>query len=281
MHLRLATPDDLSAIGQLRESAGWQVQPWAVLEAMRAPTARFFIAVEGERVVAMGSGIAYGALGVVGNMVVVQDRRRAGLGSSVLTAVLGFLEDRGVTRMELFATAAGKPLYERFGFEALLAGATVEIPADAVDRVPAPAGEAVRAAGPDDLLALVTYDVPRFGGDRSPILASALTDPERVVLVHQRNGGLSGYAVLRGPTRRLGPWLADDPGIAADLLAAAMARRPGEAVTANLPGENAAGRAWMEAIGATVEASDGRMARGPAIPRRLETVYGNAVGALG
>jgi GNAT superfamily N-acetyltransferase len=280
MDLRLATPDDLPVIGRLREGAGWQMQPWAALDAMRAPNARFLLAVEGQRVVAMGSGIAYGALGVVGNMVVVEDRRRAGLGSAVLGAVLDFLEGRGVTRMELFATAAGRPLYERFGFEALLPGSTVEIPAEP-GRIAPPGARAVRMAGSDDLAALVAYDLPRFGGNRSPILAAALADRERAVLLREGHGGLSGYAVLRGPPPRLGPWLADDVDAAAELLAAAVELHPGQTVTANLPGENAGGRAWLDRIGASLTWSDGRMARGPSVPRRLESVYGNAVGALG
>ena len=131
MHLRRATPADLPHVRVLRDAAGWKTQPWAVFEAMRGPHARLFLATDGDHVCGMGSGIAYGRLGVVGNMVVAPTRRREGIGSRLLRAVVAFLEGRGVERMELFATAAGRPLYERHGFTGVEPGALAEIPAHA------------------------------------------------------------------------------------------------------------------------------------------------------
>jgi predicted N-acetyltransferase YhbS len=282
MEIRLATPDDLPRIRALRTSVGWQTHPWAVLDAMREPHARFFIAADPDRPIAIGSGISYGGLGVVGNMVVASDRRREGLGSAVLERVLAFLEERNVERVELFATAEGRPLYERHGFVALQPGTMVEIPASARDRLAAPGS--VQRAGAVDLARLAAYDRPRFGGDRTPILAAALEDPARPVLLTKLDGRIAGYAVVRGEAERIGPWLADDITAASALLAAAFGLRRGTdngAILANAPGENVAGRAWLTSIGAALTRSDGRMARGAPIERQLETVYGNAVGALG
>jgi predicted N-acetyltransferase YhbS len=280
MELRLATPGDLSAISGLRSAVGWQTHPWAIVEAMRAPHARCFCLTDAGSIVALGSGISYGRLGVVGNMIVAESHRRRGLASQLLGEVLDFLERRGVERVELFATAQGRPLYERFGFAALVPGTMVEIPR-AASRKAAPHSE-IRVAAPVDVPALAAYDAPRFGGDRRPILEAAVAARDRPILLAERDGGIVGYGMLRAAAARLGPWLADDPDVAADLLAGAFARAP-ESMTlaANLPGENETGRAWLEDAGATLTWSDGRMARGSDLPRRLETIYGNAVGALG
>jgi hypothetical protein len=197
--------------------------------------------------------------------------------------VLDFLEGRGVERMELFATAAGKPLYERHGFAGLEPGTLAEIPADAGARLGI-GDVTVPRAGPIDLMELAAYDAPRFGGDRTPILRAALADPERPTLLAMRAGVLRGYAVVREGGTRLGPWLADDTEAAAALLHGSLNMRPPQLTAPVLtmaPAENATGRAWLASVGARLSGSDGRMARGPAIPRRLETVYGNAVGALG
>jgi GNAT superfamily N-acetyltransferase len=42
--------------------------------------------------------------------------RRRGLARAVFTAILGWLEERGVQNAELHATASGEPLYRSFGF---------------------------------------------------------------------------------------------------------------------------------------------------------------------
>ena len=284
MQLRLATPEDLPHVRALRDAAGWKTHPWAVFEAMRAPHARFFLAEDADGVAGMGSGITYGRLGVVGNMVVAASRRREGIGSTILRTVLVFLEERGVERVELFATADGRPLYERHGFAGVEPGMLAEIPVAARSLLAEDGEVEVRRARPEDLAAMAAYDAPRFGGDRSPLLGAALADLDRATLVALRGGGLVGYAVLRDGGTRLGPWLADGTGAAAALLRAAFDARSGDLaapILAMAPAENASGRAWLTAIGAQLSGSDGRMARGPAIPRRLETVYGNAVGALG
>jgi hypothetical protein len=52
-------------------------------------------------------------------------------------------------------------------------------------------------------------------------------------------------------------------------------------LSTNLPGENGEGRDWLARLGAGITPTDGRMARGREISRRLDTIYGNAIGALG
>ncbi|MEO8246851.1 MAG: GNAT family N-acetyltransferase [Chloroflexota bacterium] len=284
MQIRHATPADLPHVRALRDAAEWKTHPWAVYEAMRAPHARFFLALDGDGVAGMGSGISYGRLGVVGNMVVAPSRRREGIGSAILGEVLGFLDERGVERVELFATPAGRPLYERHGFTGQEPGTLAEIPVAAGALLREEGHTVVHTSEPAALARLAAYDGPRFGGDRSPILAAALADPARSTIVATRVGVLVGYAVVRDEGTRLGPWLADDTRAAAALLRATLDARPPELdapVLAMMPAENASGRAWLAGIGARLSGSDGRMARGPAVPRRLEAVYGNAVGALG
>ena len=232
-------------------------------------------------VVAVGSGISYGALGVVGNMVVAAPHRRRGIGSAILGAVLEFLEGSGCTRLELYATSEGRPLYAAHGFGPADPSAMGRIPRT----LPFDAHPAVRVseAAPDHLDALAAYDAPRFGGDRRRLLAMMLSDPDRPLLVARtRDGSIAGYAWLRAEADRLGPFLADDPGIAGGILRAAFARTPSaEQLTLNLPTANLAGAAWLRGLGAELEPWDGRMGRGPAIARRDDTIYSNAVGALG
>ena len=280
--IRAATEADLPAIAALRRSVGWNVYRWALLDAMRPPQARMYVVEEPGGVMAIGSGIAYGRLGVVGNMVVSAAHRGRGLGRRVLQAVVAFLEERGCSQLELYATADGRRLYEHYGFELSGPSVAVSIPRQIAEALPSDGVVTAGAAG-DDLERLASYDAPRFGADRSPILAAALADPERPVLIASDGAGsIVGYAVLRPDGTRLGPFVADQPSVAGALLATAAPLAPGvEAIGAQLPGENVVGIGWLEGIGASVEPWDGHMRRGSGVARRDETIYGNAIGALG
>jgi hypothetical protein len=140
----------------------------------------------------------------------------------------------------------------------------------------------VSSAGMELLEELSAYDRPRFGGDRRELLELMLDDPTRPVRIARRGGAIAGYAWLRPDGARVGPLLADDPPVAADLLADAFASIPGPGVLRlNLPPNNRAGARWLADAGAELQAWDGRMARGPQVARRDETIYANVVGALG
>jgi ribosomal protein S18 acetylase RimI-like enzyme len=281
LSLRDATLDDLPAIAGLRESVGWAVAGWALRAVIGQPHARCLVAVDGSGALAgVGSGIVYGRLGFIGNMIVSEAHRRRGVGSAILEVVATFLEAAGCTRLELNATSDGRPLYERHGFRSLGRSATARIPRTA-DLAPEPE-VTVRRASRADLDALAAYDRPRFGGERR-LLLELMTDlPGVATLLAEGREGIAGYACVRMDESRMGPMLAEAPPIAAALLRDAFALVPNTAeFRLNLPPNNHAGAEWLERLGVAVEPWDGRMGRGPAIPRRDDTVYGMAIGALG
>lgn len=280
LSMREASLDDLPAIGALREAVGWTVHEWALRAVIGQPHARCVVVIDrdGDGVVGVGSGIAYGPIGFVGNMVVAESHRRRGIGSNVLAAIISFLEGAGCRRLELNATSEGRPLYERHGFATIGTSAAATIGravALAPDR-----SVIVRDAG--DLDTVLAYDRPRFGGDRRPLLELLQVDPDARLLVAGQDGQVVGYACLRSDPPRIGPFLADAPDVAAALLAHAFAAADGvETLRINLPPNNRSGAAWLQGLGIEIQPWDGRMARGPQVPRRDETVYGMAVGALG
>ncbi|MDQ4036728.1 MAG: GNAT family N-acetyltransferase [Chloroflexota bacterium] len=280
LRLRIADAYDLSRIAELRESVGWGVHRWALDAVLEPPRARTVVAVdEYERVVGVGSGIVYGPLGFVGNMVVDADHRRRGIGAAVLQAVIEFLEGRGVVRLELYATSDGRPLYERHGFTSAGPSLVAGVPRGSL---PGVAGGSVHEAASEDMPDLAAYDAPRFGGDRSTLLRRMLDDPDRPVLVARARDRIIGYGWLRPDGERLGPLVADTPDIAIGLMVEAFRRMPSaERLSLNLPAANRAGADRLAKLGAELEPWDGRMARGPQVPRRDETIYGNLVGALG
>jgi GNAT superfamily N-acetyltransferase len=282
LRMRTATETDVPVIAALRDSVGWAVHEWALRAVLQPPDARCLVVTDDlDRIVGVGSGISYGELGFVGNMVVVEDHRRRGVGAAVLDAIVSFLSgERGCTRLELNATAEGRPLYEAHGFETIGMSAFARIGRD-VSLAGDPSA-AIRAGGTDDLDDLVAYDRPRFGGDRRAIFEALLGGEIARFVVAERDGALVGYACaqLEGP--RIGPMVADDPSIAEAVLREAFDLLPDvEELRLNLPPENREGADWMRGLGVEVELWDGRMARGPQVPRRPETIYAMTVGPLG
>lgn len=277
--LRDATLADLPGIGELRVAAGWTVREWALRAVIGQSHARCVLAVETDgSVVGVGSGIAYRPIGFVGNMVVAEGHRRMGIGSAVLNAITDFLA-AGCPRLELYATAEGRPLYERHGFETIGTSVTARIERER--GLSADPSVDVRRATVTDLAAIARYDRPRFGGDRQSLLRMLLTDPASPFVLASRDDNLVGYACVRPKAPRVGPLLADEPSVAEALLVEAFAMAPADELRLNLPPNNRSGAAWLRGLGIEVEPWDGRMARGPRVPRRDETVYGMAVGALG
>ena len=282
LHLRLADADDLPRIAELRETVGWGVHDWALRAVLEPPHATCLVAVNSaNRVVGVGSGISYGSLGVVGNMIVDPAWRRRGLGAAILEAVLAFLDARGCTRLELSATEAGRPLYARYGFTFADPGVSAIVPRQTALIDGATAVELSDAGAPSEP-EIAEYDAPRFGGDRSSLIAAMLADPSRSVVVARDDGAMVGWAWVRPDAERVGPLVADTPMVAAALLAESLRRLPGaRTMRLTLPPANLDGESWLRRIGAELEPWDGRMARGPQVPRRDETIYGSAVGALG
>jgi ribosomal protein S18 acetylase RimI-like enzyme len=281
LRLRDATSEDVPAIGALRESVGWGVTGWALRAVIGQGHAACLLAVDGGgNVAGVGSGIVYGPMGFIGNMIVAEPHRRRGVASAILEAVTAFLEGAGCTRLELNATSDGRPLYERHGFRSRGRSATARIPRDA--ELGGDPGVRVREASDSDLPVIAAYDRPRFGGDRRVLLELLLHEPTAAALVAAGHFGINGYAFVRTDDARIGPMVADAPSTAGALLRVGFELLPdARDVRLNLPPNNRPGAAWLESIGVELEPWDGRMGRGPDVPRRDDTVYGMTIGALG
>jgi GNAT superfamily N-acetyltransferase len=281
LSLRTADLADVAPIGDMRVQVGWTAHDWALRLAIEPPNARCFV-VEGPdgRLVAVGSGVAYPPLGLVGNMIVAEDHRRHGLGGMLLGSIIEFLEQAGCTRLELSATDQGRPLYEKHGFTPMEPGSHAELPRTLALR--APNGLRVATAGRTDADRLTAYDAARFGGSRAPLIQAMVSDSARPALMAARGDELVGYGWLRPEAGRIGPWVADDPEAAGAILADALRRASErEALTANIPISNRPGIEWLRSLGVAADPWEVRMARGPQVPRRDDTIYGSSVGALG
>jgi GNAT superfamily N-acetyltransferase len=131
--------------------------------AARADCALFVAEVDGQIVGTGGATIFPGApaTGWVHGIVVQPGQQRGGLGARLTEAAIAWLRDRSVGAVQLLATEAGRPVYERLGFAAGERYGSFAWPAVAPDT-----GVVTRPLNTADLPAACALDRAATGEDR-------------------------------------------------------------------------------------------------------------------
>jgi GNAT superfamily N-acetyltransferase len=204
--LLMAAYDGTSRRGELDLYLGFQPDGW-------------FVVAEGDEIAAVAGAVAYGAFAWIGLVATDPAWRGRGFATRLSRHLVEWAFALGCRTVALDASDAGRPVYDRLGFEA--AGRTLEL---TVPTGPpeGPGSAATVAFGVDDLLEL---DRRVFGGDRSAMLRALARDGRsRCHVVH--DGGPAGYLFARD--RLLGPGCARDAAMASELVAAALHDLPAD-----------------------------------------------------
>lgn len=216
------------------------------------------------------------------SMVIVDDAwRRRGLGGRLLGVAIEALRATDLTPL-LDATPLGRPLYLRLGFHDLWTFHRY------VAEAPAPRGAGseggdVRPLAEGDWEAVIALDEAALGVRREALLRRQAARLPAAAWVAEGSGGLAGVLLGReGRTAaHLGPLVAGDPGVAAALLDAALARVPGPVQIDVLDTQQAL-QTHLEGLGFTSRRAFTRMALGEGDPLGLRpTLYAVAGPELG
>ena len=203
IEIRLLSESDIPAAMKLKEAAGWNQteDDWRRLISLEP--AGCFAAIRDHELVGTTTTTTYkDQLAWVGMVLVDPQNRRQGIATRLMETALDYLRGR-VATVKLDATAQGKPVYERFGFE-------VE---SLVERwVGTLKGSSIiqnyGILNPDTLYELLDLDRRAFNADRSMLIQSLINDSNFLPVVKKSaDGKLSGYALARPGTRAnyLGP----------------------------------------------------------------------------
>jgi GNAT superfamily N-acetyltransferase len=248
--------------------------------ALANPSCHVFVAENGDgHVVGTGVLTIHGTVGWVGTIWVARTMRRHGLGLALTEATLAAGDDAGCGTYLLVATEAGRPMYERLGFEIQTWYRTMEAPPGPFDARGTPASDAhVRAFRPDDLASLVALDHAATGEDRYASLARLATaDGTRVL---ERGGVIGGYVVRApwGGGATIAPRLEDAMTI---LDARRAAAAPDRRVRCGILVENEAGAEALEATGWVEAWRAPRLIRGTALEWNPDHIWGQFNHAMG
>ena len=244
---------------------------WAIDQ----PACRPFVAEERGAVVGTGVATANGRVGWVGTIFVEPDRRGAGLGRALTGTVVDDLEARGCRTLVLIATAAGRPIYERLGFEVL-----EEQVHFAIGGLPQGADPAeVVAYEPRHHDAILALDAAATGEDRSAVLNDVL-GPETTRIVSGPDARPAGFVVRA--TWGGAALVARQPEAAVRLLDWRRRRAgPDGRVGIGLMAGNEGGRRLLLAAGWTQHGGATRMIRGEPLRWRPQWLWGQFNGAIG
>jgi ribosomal protein S18 acetylase RimI-like enzyme len=134
------------------------------------------------------------------------------------------------------------------------------------------------------LESVVGYDRALFPEERGTFIRCWIRQPEHVALGYLDDGRMQGYGVVR-PCReafKVGPLLADRPGIARSLLDALQnSIPPGATIYLDTPELNSAAVALAEEQGMHIAFETARMYRGPAPQLALDRIFGVTTFELG
>jgi ribosomal protein S18 acetylase RimI-like enzyme len=203
----------------------------------------------------------------VGHVMVSPRMQGQRLGQHLMHAVMAGIQDRTVL---LHATAEGRGLYERMGFEIvgeIRQHQGLAAPAQLVALAP---GERLRPLGRNDAKALVALDARAGGMPREAMLQQLLAEGEAVVLA--RGGEAVGFSVIRrfGRGHAIGPVVAPDLVSAQALIGHWCSRYAGKFVRIDVDATSGLVE-WLETQGlprvdsATTMVRNGPLERGPAV----------------
>lgn len=259
INIRLLFESDIPAAMQLKDAAGWnQTQKdWHRLLALEPNGC--FAAVRDGRLVGTTTTTTYGNdLGWIGMVLVDPQQRRQGIATRLINVAINYLKDK-VATVKLDATAEGKPLYERFGFQ--VESVVERWSGTSNARNP----ESRNVLDQDAIRDLLALDRLAFDADRSKLLEE-LIDDARVppVLLRAADRTLSGYALARSGTNAdyVGPIVAKDPQHVESLLDQVLSELPGRRVYVDFNTECGAGTGFLSDRGFSKERDLIRMSAG-------------------
>jgi predicted N-acetyltransferase YhbS len=234
-----------------------------------------FVAEVDGQIVGTGVLSVNGSVGWIGTVWVEPAWRRRGVGMALTQATIDAAESAGCRTLLLVATDAGRPLYEKIGFEVQTSYRILEAPGlgdEAVD-------PRIRPFKTADLPAMAKLSADATGEDRGHLLA-AFASPETGQCLIRDDGTLGGFVVRApwGGGSTIAPRLDDAEAI---LHARRVGRGAEQAVRAGLVAENEAGLERLLGTGWSESWRAPRLIRGDPLRWQPGAIWGQFNHALG
>jgi GNAT superfamily N-acetyltransferase len=273
--IRPMTPSDVEPVVAAFIRADWGDRRLNLDFVTRHAQTHPFVAEADGQIVGTGVLSVNGRVGWIGTIFVEPAWRRRGVGMALTQATIDTAESAGCRTLLLVATEAGRPLYEKIGFEVQTWYRILEAPGLAGE----PIDRRIRSFTATDLAGIARLSADATGEDRTHLL-KAFASPETAICFARDDGTLGGFVVRApwGGGSTIAPRLEDAEAI---LHARRVGRGPEQRIRAGLVVENAAGLERLLATGWTDSWGAPRLIRGEPLSWQPEAIWGQFNHALG
>jgi predicted N-acetyltransferase YhbS len=273
--IRAMTAADVAPAAEMIRQGEWGDRSVFLAWAVEFTPSHVFVAEDAGRIVGTGIATANGPVGWVGTIFVAPGRRREGLGGALTRTVIDDLEKRGCRTLKLIATDAGRPLYERLGFEVQ----SPQLFFTAAGVAPSEADDGVRPFDPLMLPGIVAFDRLATGEDRSAVL-ERLANPESSRVLVGDDGSQRGFLIRApwGGVSLVAPEADDAIRLLEWRRRHAVVDHP---VFTGMPESGDHRRARLLSEGWTLAGAGTRMIRGAPLEWRPNWIWGTFSGAFG
>ena len=205
----------------------------------------------------VGSTI-YSSFAYVGMMGVHQQFQRRGIGLALMKHLLKWLDGKNILHVQLDASEAGQPMYEKLGFAAQERVFVLQRQSGfSISDSP----RQVEQINNSNLEELVVMDADIFGADRSRIFSALLeTYPGRAFMSLGVQGNVTGYLFMQ--EKRIGPWVMLEPGDDEKLLQAVLSLDPEGIISTIVPEANKRALGIFQRYGFEIVRTNRHMTRG-------------------
>jgi GNAT superfamily N-acetyltransferase len=219
----------------------------------------------------MVASIIYSGYAYVGLMGIHQNSQRQGLGIALMEHLLAWMEEQKVPLVELDASPAGQPLYEKLGFVPF---GEVYVFQQSTNQLDVQRAKGIQLLTPQQLDQVTAADAQAFGADRSRLLRVLLElYPGRAFLSKDEQKQVTGY--LFAQAKRIGPWVMTGGDDAEQLLNLALSLPFNGPVSVVTPAENTHAVSLLQEFGFQITRVNCHMAYGPRpVMGQREKVYG-------
>ncbi len=188
----------------------------------------------------MVGAVPLGRTGILCHLAVHDGYRNMGLGRTLSSWAVLYLRSLGAEVVRLYSTRQAEGLYLSLGFRPVGARTVYLLEEGVPRRAREEAdGHRVETLSLGDLPELYGVDLWTYGGDRSPLIFATLRmHPGMGLVARDSSGRIKGYLIrsATGHRTRIGPFVAESPGVARLLLASALGTGDGAPVEVTVPG---------------------------------------------
>ena len=183
--------DDITFAVRLTDTMNWNLAEGDFDFMMELEPKGCFVLLYDSKRVGIVTTISFGNIGWLGNLIVSEQHRKKGAGSSLASHAVKYLKNNNVETVGLYAYTEKVPFYERLGFTydsyfIVLSGNGFSSPTDSH----------IREGKKTDIKKIIDYDSSCLGFSRKKLLEPILLDSDNQYYIYE-NGEIEGYAIAK------------------------------------------------------------------------------------